>query len=323
MENKKTGTKLKPAKKYASKEKVNEEVERMENVSSSVSSASSTPEQASDAEEQIDDADVIIPKCNPDSMPSDIPETSQVTGEESELLLSDITLKEFCIAFETTLITILNNREEAQRKALEEEIKQKKTEGITIVTPENALVTCTEYMNAIGKDYNLYKTHRNAIDRQQTKDAEIAKQQGENIKRLETVVGRIEKVQGVKAPKRPPFPSWACLAYLLWHWPMYAFAYLWLSKYFRRFCFLITFFVIVIQFCLICLLASDNRTMHYNRDKYCIVRNWSYVLNDTSAVNRFNKVDLLFEDIKLNEEKIKGLNNFIYTKYGQNLKHPK
>lgn len=84
-------------------------------------------------------------------------------------------------------------------------------------------------MNDILTSYNLYKKHESTIDKQQTKSKEIADTQNETAKRLETVIGRIENVQGVKAPKRPPFPSWACLAYLFWHWPMYGFAYLWQS----------------------------------------------------------------------------------------------
>ena len=96
-------------------------------------------------------------------------------------------------------------------------------------------------MNDILNGYNLYKKHESAIDKQQSKSKEIADTQNETVKRLETVIGRIEDVQGVKAPKRPPFPSWACLAYLFWHWPMYGFAFLWQSKYFRRYCFLTAF----------------------------------------------------------------------------------
>ena len=171
--------------------------------------------------------------------------------------------------------------------------------------------------------YNLYKKHESAIDKQQTKSKEIADTQNETVKRLETVIGRIEDVQGVKAPKRPPFPSWACLAYLFWHWPMYGFAFLWQSKYFRRFCFLTAFFVMVLEFCMIVLLSYDNKDLHHDRAKYVTVRNWSYVVGDTAAVNRFNRVDLLYDDVEFNKEQIEGLNEFIRTKHEQNLKRRK
>ena len=48
--------------------------------------------------------------------------------------------------------------------------------------------------------------------------------------------------------------------------------------------------------------------------KYNIVRNWSYVLEDSAAMNRFNKVDLLFEDVEFNREKIMDIGNMIQTK---------
>lgn len=105
-----------------------------------------------------------------------------------------------------------------------------------------------------------------------------------------------------------------CLTYLFWHWPMYAFSYCWLSKYFRRFCFLVAFFVMILEFCLIVLLSVDNRSYHHDRMKYNIVRNWSYVLEDSAAMNRFNKVDLLFQNVEFNREKIMDIGNMIQTK---------
>ena len=48
--------------------------------------------------------------------------------------------------------------------------------------------------------------------------------------------------------------------------------------------------------------------------KYNIVRNWSYVLEDSAAMNRFNKVDLLFEDVEFNRDKIMDIGNMIQTK---------
>lgn len=100
---------------------------------------------------------------------------------------------------------------------------------------------------------------------------------------------------------------------------MYGFAFLWQSKYFRRFCFLIAFLVMVLEFCLIVLLASENGTLHHDRVKYVTVRNWSYVAGDTAAVNRFNEVDILFEDTKFNREKIEQLNDHIRSKHEQML----
>lgn len=63
--------------------------------------------------------------------------------------------------------------------------------------------------------------------------------------------------------------------------------------------------------------------MHHERTKYVTVRNWSYVMKDTAALNRFNRVDLLFEDAKLNREQIDELDEFIRTKHEQNQKHRK
>lgn len=168
--------------------------------------------------------------------------------------------------------------------------------------------------------YNLYKTRNSDIDKQQTQAKAIADKQSDTVKRIETIVGKIEKVQGVKTPIRPLFHSWSCLAYLFWHWPMYAFSYCWLSKNFRRFCFLVAFFVMILEFCLIVLLACDNRTYHNERIKYNIVRNWSYELEDSAAMKRFDKVDLLFEDVEFNREKIMDIGNMIQTKNEELLK---
>ncbi|MDD5781815.1 MAG: hypothetical protein PUD30_02950 [Muribaculaceae bacterium] len=252
-----------------------------------------------------------------------MPESASVEVKFSDRLLNDITVEDYCFLFETLFNAYSDNREEAKRKAREESRRKQEESGIDVITPENALVKCTGFMNDILTGYNLYKKHESAIDKQQTKSKEIADTQNETVKRLETVIGRIEDVQGVKAPKRPPFPSWACLAYLFWHWPMYAFSYLWLSKYFRRFCFLIAFFVMVMEFCLIVILSFDNKALHLDHAKYVTVRNWSYVMKDTAAVNRFNKVDLLFEDVKFNREQIDELDEFIRTKHEQNQKHRK
>ena len=46
-------------------------------------------------------------------------------------------------------------------------------------------------------------------------------------------------------------------------------------------------------------------------------------MKDTAAVNRFNKVDLLFEDVKFNREQIDELDEFIRTKHEKNQKRRK
>ena len=79
----------------------------------------------------------------------------------------------------------------------------------------------------------------------------------------------------------------------------------------------------IMEFWFIVLLVGDNKTLHQDHNKYVIVRNWSYVLNDTAAVNRFNRVDLLFEDVKFNREQIDELDEFIRTKHEQNQKRRK
>lgn len=297
--------------------------DKMADISSTVVSSQTVSAHPAESSEQVEDADVIVPVSQPDSESDDVTENPPIGGEFTDKMLKDIDVHDFCFLFETLFNALSDNREEAKRKACEESRRKQEESGIDVITPENALVKCTGFMNDILTGYNLYKKHESAIDKQQTKSKEIADTQNETVKRLETVIGRIEDVQGVKAPKRPPFPSWACLAYLFWHWPMYGFAYLWQSKYFRRFCFLIAFFVMVMEFCLIVVLALDNKSLHLDHAKYVTVRNWSYVMKDTAAVNRFNKVDLLFEDVKFNREQIDELDEFIRTKHEKNQKRRK
>lgn len=293
--------------------------DKMADISSTVVSSQTMSAHPADSSEQVEDADVIVPVSQPDSESVDVTENPPIDGEFTDKMLKDIDVHDFCFILETMYNYTADHREEAKRKAREESRRKQEESGIDVITPENALVKCTGFMNDILTGYNLYKKHESAIDKQQTKSKEIADTQNETVKRLETVIGRIEDVQGVKAPKRPPFPSWACLAYLFWHWPMYGFAFLWQSKYFRRFCFLTAFFVMVLEFCLIVLLASENGTLHHDRVKYVTVRNWSYVAGDTAAVNRFNEVDILFEDTKFNREKIEQLNDHIRSKHEQML----
>lgn len=322
MPNNTTKPKLKPAR-MITKEKVQEVKDKMADISSTVVSSQTVSAHPADSSEQVEDADVIVPVCQPGTESADMPESQPIEVEFSDRMLTEIDVHDFCFLFETLFNALSDNREEAKRKAREESRRKQEESGIDVITPENALVKCTGFMNDILTGYNLYKKHESAIDKQQTKSKEIADTQNETVKRLETVIGRIEDVQGVKAPKRPPFPSWACLAYLFWHWPMYGFAYLWQSKYFRRFCFLIAFFVMVMEFCLIVVLALDNKSLHLDHAKYVTVRNWSYVMKDTAAVNRFNKVDLLFEDVKFNREQIDELDEFIRTKHEKNQKRRK
>ena len=322
MPNNITKPKLKPAR-TITKEKVQAAKDKMTDVSSSVVSTQNGAVPSADSSEQVDESDVIVPVCQPGTESADMPESQPIEVEFSDRMLTEIDVHDFCFLFETLFNALSDNREEAKRKEREESRRKQEEAGIDVITPENALVKCTGFMNDILTGYNLYKKHESAIDKQQTKSKEIADTQNETVKRLETVIGRIEDVQGVKAPKRPPFPSWACLAYLFWHWPMYGFAYLWQSKYFRRFCFLIAFFVMVMEFCLIEVLALDNKSLHLDHAKYVTVRNWSYVMKDTAAVNRFNKVDLLFEDVKFNREQIDELDEFIRTKHEKNQKRRK
>ena len=318
----KTTSKLKPAR-TISREKIKDVEGKLENISSPGISSRNGFVQPTDPSDQREDPDVIVPVCQPDSEPPDESEDLEVPEQFTDKILGDITVQDFCFVFETVHNTILDNRAEAARKAREERIRQQEEAGIDIVTPENALVKCVNYMNGIKENYDLYREQKTAIAQEQAQTKETVKSLAETANRLETVIGRIEDVQGVKAPKRPPFPSWACLTYLFWHWPMYCFAYCWQSKYFRRFCFLITFLVIVVQFCMIVLLACDNKNLTHDHAKYVTVRNWSYVMKDTAAVNRFDRVDLLFEDVKFNREQIDELNEFIRSKHEKNQKRRK
>lgn len=310
--------KLKSAKNYVSKGNSKEAKEKTDDVSSSVSSPPLTPEdppiEDTHEEEYTEDSDVVVPDCQPDS---NLPIQTSVTPlmemfQKTEI--SKIGLRDFLIIMETVLTSFLDGREEVKRKAEIERLQKKIDDGEEVLTLQQAFERCYSYMKAIKDSYNLYAEHKSSVNKQMQKITDIVKDQLEVSKRFQNMIGRIEKVQGVKVPKRPPFPSWACLTYLLWHWPMYAFSYCWLSKYFRRFCFLVAFFVMIIEFCLIVLLAGDNRAYHNERMKYNIVRNWSYVLEDSAAMNRFNKVDLLFEDVEFNREKIMDIGNMIQTK---------
>ena len=242
--------------------------DKMADISSTVVSSQTVSAHPAESSEQVEDADVIVPVSKPDSESVDVTENPPIDGEFTDKMLKDIDVHDFCFILETMYNYTADHREEAKRKEREESRRKQEEAGIDVITPENALVKCTGFMNDILTGYNLYKKHESAIDKQQTKSKEIADTQNETVKRLETVIGRIEDVQGVKVPKRPPFPSWACLAYMFWHWPMYGFAFLWQSKYFRRFCFLIAFLVMVLELqnslshSHLCLARTTRRTLH-------------------------------------------------------------
>lgn len=71
----------------------------------------------------------------------------------------------------------------------------------------------------------------------------------------------------------------------------------------------------MLETCLIGLLANGNRTYRHDRAKYITVRNCSIVDEDKAAKNRFDRVDLLYEDVNFNREQIELLNESIHDKY--------
>ena len=314
MPNNTTKPKLKPARRIT-KEKVQEVKDKMDDISSSVVSSQTVSAHPAESSEQVEDADVIVPVSQPDSESDDVTENPPIDGEFTDKMLKDIDVHDFCFILETMYNYTADHREEAKRKAREENIRKREASGEVVWTTENAVIKCSQYMNTISNDFNLYREQKNAVAKEQEQTLKTVTQQAETAKRLETVIGRIEDVQGVKAPKRPPFPSWACLAYLFWHWPMYGFAYLWQSKYFRRFCFLTAFFVMVLEFCIIVLLSYDNKDLHRDRAKYITVRNWSLVEGDTATINKFDYVDFIYSDAKYRKDDIDALQETIRKKY--------
>ena len=314
MPNNTTKPKLKPAR-MITKEKVQEVKDKMADISSTVVSSQTVSAHPAESSEQVEDADVIVPVSQPDSESVDVTENPPIDGEFTDKMLKDIDVHDFCFILETMYNYTADHREEAKRKAREENIRKREASGEVVWTTENAVIKCSQYMNTISNDFNLYREQKNAVAKEQEQTLKTVAQQAETAKRLETVIGRIEDVQGVKAPKRPPFPSWACLAYLFWHWPMYGFAYLWQSKYFRRFCFLTAFFVMVLEFCMIVLLSYDNKDLHHDRAKYVTVRNWSLVEGDTATINKFDYVDFIYSDVKYRKDDIDALQETIRKKY--------
>ena len=313
MPNNTTKPKLKPAR-MITKEKVQEVKDKMADISSTVVSSQTVSAHPAESSEQVEDADVIVPVSQPDSESVDVTENPPIDGEFTDKMLKDIDVHDFCFILETMYNYTADHREEAKRKAREENIRKREASGEVVWTTENAVIKCSQYMNTISNDFNLYREQKNAVAKEQEQTLKTVTQQAETAKRLETVIGRIEDVQGVKAPKRPPFPSWACLAYLFWHWPMYGFAYLWQSKYFRRFCFLTAFFVMVLEFCIIVLLSYDNKDLHRDRAKYITVRNWSLVEGDTATINKFDYVDFIYSDAKYRKDDIDALQETIRKK---------
>ena len=314
MPNNTTKPKLKPARRIT-KEKVQEVKDKMDDISSSVVSSQTVSAHPAESSEQVEDADVIVPVSQPDSESDDVTENPPIDGEFTDKMLKDIDVHDFCFILETMYNYTADHREEAKRKAREENIRKREASGEVVWTTENAVIKCSQYMNTISNDFNLYREQKNAVAKEQEQTLKTVTQQAETAKRLETVIGRIEDVQGVKAPKRPPFPSWACLAYLFWHWPMFGFAFLWQSKYFRRFCFLTAFFVMVLEFCIIVLLSYDNKDLHRDRAKYITVRNWSLVEGDTATINKFDYVDFIYSDAKYRKDDIDALHETIRKKY--------
>ena len=289
--------------------------DKMADISSTVVSSQTVSAHPAESSEQVEDADVIVPVSQPDSESDDVTENPPIDGEFTDKMLKDIDVHDFCFILETMYNYTADHREEAKRKAREENIRKREASGEVVWTTENAVIKCSQYMNTISNDFNLYREQKNAVAKEQEQTLKTVTQQAETAKRLETVIGRIEDVQGVKAPKRPPFPSWACLAYLFWHWPMYGFAFLWQSKYFRRFCFLTAFFVMVLEFCIIVLLSYDNKDLHRDRAKYVTVRNWSLVEGDTATINKFDYVDFIYSDAKYRKDDIDALHETIRKKY--------
>ena len=289
--------------------------DKMADISSTVVSSQTVSAHPAESSEQVEDADVIVPVSQPDSESVDVTENPPIDGEFTDKMLKDIDVHDFCFILETMYNYTADHREEAKRKAREENIRKREASGEVVWTTENAVIKCSQYMNTISNDFNLYREQKNAVAKEQEQTLKTVTQQAETAKRLETVIGRIEDVQGVKAPKRPPFPSWACLAYLFWHWPMYGFAFLWQSKYFRRFCFLTAFFVMVLEFCIIVLLSYDNKDLHHDRAKYVTVRNWSLVEGDTATINKFDYVDFIYSDAKYRKDDIDALHETIRKKY--------
>ena len=289
--------------------------DKMTDISSTVVSSQTVSAHPAESSEQVEDADVIVPVSQPDSESVDVTENPPIDGEFTDKMLKDIDVHDFCFILETMYNYTADHREEAKRKAREENIRKREASGEVVWTTENAVIKCSQYMNTISNDFNLYREQKNAVAKEQEQTLKTVTQQAETAKRLETVIGRIEDVQGVKAPKRPPFPSWACLAYLFWHWPMYGFAFLWQSKYFRRFCFLTAFFVMVLEFCIIVLLSYDNKDLHRDRAKYITVRNWSLVEGDTATINKFDYVDFIYSDAKYRKDDIDALHETIRKKY--------
>ena len=79
------------------------------------------------------------------------------------------------------------------------------------------------------------------------------------------------------------------------------------------------------QSCLIIVMALENRKMSYDSSKYHLARNWSYVLLDDSAVERFDYVDMLYSntDSEYNRERILELQKHIEKMHEYNIKERK
>ena len=148
--------------------------DKMADISSTVVSSQTVSAHPADSSEQVEDADVIVPVCQPGTESADMPESQPIEVEFSDRMLTEIDVHDFCFLFETLFNALSDNREEAKRKAREESRRKQEESGIDVITPENALVKCTGFMNDILTGYNLDKKHDSAINKQQTKAKQIA-----------------------------------------------------------------------------------------------------------------------------------------------------
>lgn len=153
-----------------------------------------------------ENADVIIPATQHNEEPTDLPDADSKEDELYDLRLSDNSIGDLSSLMETCFLTALHKHEKAKSEAPKELIEEQKAKGIDIVTPENALEKGTKFMNTVKNDFNLNKIVKKSIGKDHALLCEKIKTQDKIVKRLETIVGRTEKVH------RPPFPTWACLA---------------------------------------------------------------------------------------------------------------
>ena len=249
------------------------------------------------------------------------------TSESSQSECDTIQLPEFLrddklfyAHMESVINSVLTNRANARIERCAEEARQRKARGIKDMTVNDYLDKIIENYNKIADSYNAFKEGKGLVAQNVAATNKFCEDFNAKLGRLEVLVKSVERVMGVKAPIRPPFPSWACLAYLFWHWPVYAFARAWCSKFFRRFCYICTLLVVLIQTGFILFLAADNRVNRYAQAKYVAARNWAYVEHDSTSMHRFDYLDLLYAHPDWNKQDIENLNNSISKKHEENLR---